>query len=336
MPDPDKQQSHTTTTPRRVLWVASIAFSVAALLGSSALVELADRQPFGPGRDVLLSSAEKIDRAANFLSLNRPFDSARERLGREPVDPVDIDVLVARHRPHDGDRAPATGPDLRTVTADDPLRVAMAGDSMLSDVGFGLRLVIGGAPVEIDVDGRVNTGLSRAEEFDWPSRLARFSATDPPDADGVRPDVVVVMVGSNDFQTIRLEDQYARKGTPLWRSEYRRRVAGVMDLLEASNATVVWVGLPVVDHENLETGLPIMNQIYQEEAAARSWVTFVPMFDLFTDADGRYSADLTVGGELVEMRREDGVHWTKEGSERAGSRLRDVIVEQWRLDQPPG
>ena len=47
---------------------------LAVFLVSGKLVEIAERQPLGDSRDRWLDVAEGVDRVANFLALNRPYD----------------------------------------------------------------------------------------------------------------------------------------------------------------------------------------------------------------------------------------------------------------------
>ena len=68
-----------------------------ALLSSGSLVGLAERQPLGAQRDVVLGTAEVVDRLAHFLSLNRPADALASALdGEEKV--YDVDALIAGAR----------------------------------------------------------------------------------------------------------------------------------------------------------------------------------------------------------------------------------------------
>ena len=98
-PSPDRRRP---LRPRNIIVATLAALILAALFGSGALVGLAERQPLGPQRDVTLDVAEAVDRAANFLSLNRPADGLVTALGGDEKI-YDVDDLIA------GARAAATG-----------------------------------------------------------------------------------------------------------------------------------------------------------------------------------------------------------------------------------
>ena len=73
------------------------ALGMGALLSSASLLGLAERQPLGTQRDVVLGTAEVVDRLAHFLSLNRPADALAAALdGEEKV--YDVEALIAGAR----------------------------------------------------------------------------------------------------------------------------------------------------------------------------------------------------------------------------------------------
>ncbi|MYB25702.1 MAG: DUF459 domain-containing protein [Acidimicrobiia bacterium] len=93
-PPPDRRPP---LRPRQIVVAAVLALGVGALLGSAALVGLAERQPFGTQRDIALGAAEITDRVAHGLSLNRPAESLADALdGEEEV--YDVEALIARAR----------------------------------------------------------------------------------------------------------------------------------------------------------------------------------------------------------------------------------------------
>lgn len=71
-PGPDAARPATRIVP--LLAAAVACLGLAAMLVSGKLVEIAERQPLGETRDWWLGLATDVDRAANFLSLNRPYD----------------------------------------------------------------------------------------------------------------------------------------------------------------------------------------------------------------------------------------------------------------------
>ena len=93
-PPPDRRPP---LRPRQIVVATLVALGVGALLGSGALVGLAERQPLGTQRDVALGAAKVADRVAHGLSFNRPAESLATALdGEEEV--YDVEALIARAR----------------------------------------------------------------------------------------------------------------------------------------------------------------------------------------------------------------------------------------------
>ena len=74
-----------------------VALGMGALLSSGSLVGLAERQPLGTQRDIVLGTAEVVDRLAHFVSLNRPADRLAVALDHEEQ-VYDVEALIARAR----------------------------------------------------------------------------------------------------------------------------------------------------------------------------------------------------------------------------------------------
>ena len=63
-----------TTKVTTMLVAALTCLALAALLVSGKLVDIAERQPLGERRNLWVVGASNLDRASNYLSLNRPYD----------------------------------------------------------------------------------------------------------------------------------------------------------------------------------------------------------------------------------------------------------------------
>ena len=93
-PPPDRRPP---LRPRQIVVAILVALGVGALLGSGALVGLAERQSLGPQRDVALGAAEVADRVAHGLSLNRPAERLADAFEDEQ-EVYDVEALIARAR----------------------------------------------------------------------------------------------------------------------------------------------------------------------------------------------------------------------------------------------
>ena len=93
-PRPDRRRP---LRPGQIILAVVVALGFGALLGSGALVGLAERQPLGTQRDIALGAAKVTDRLAHGLSLNRPAERLAAEIETEE-EVYDVEALIARAR----------------------------------------------------------------------------------------------------------------------------------------------------------------------------------------------------------------------------------------------
>lgn len=185
-----------------------------------------------------------------------------------------------------------------------PLTVVEIGDSLGEDLGFGLLDVLRGSDgVELVPAAKGNSGLVQPQYYDWPKHLTQL-------LEEHHPDVVVVFLGANDVQDFYDAGGYRQFATDGWRQAYAQRVAVVMQEATDAGAKVLWVGMPIMKSATFSSSIMKLNDIYQLQAALHPGVTFLPSWNLFTDAAGHYERTAQVGGKSVTLRTADGVHIT--------------------------
>lgn len=313
------------------MWKGTVvALVVFVVLASGNMVASAQGMPLGWQRSVAMAVAGSIDRVANLLSLNRPYDWAAEQLGIEQED-RDFEFPVATEEP----TSPTTTtlPDLRVPTAADPLRVLVAGDSTAKSLGDALIQSATDTPqIEITNTGKVSTGLARSDYFNWGARMQQLVTEDD-------PEVTVFMVGANDGQSILDGDGtvVAQFGTPEWETAYRTRVAGIMDLNHGGARRVVWVGEPNVGTGNVQQAIELGNRIAEEEAATRPWVTYFDLAAIVAGPDGGFAEYLTLpDGSSVRCYAGDGVHLSVQCLDLVIDELLPTITGLYAADPADG
>ena len=174
-----------------VLLIGVAGLALAALVNADAMVDRAEEKPFGPGRDRSLAVWHPVQDVAHVLQLHRVRDLGDALAGNED----DGDGAVPTTVPTDGFEE-AVRPELRAPAPGEPLRILMAGDSVLRDFSESmLRLTAGDARFAVEAHYEIATGLTRPDAYNWPAALAD-------DVERVDPEVVVVMFGGNDGQGI--------------------------------------------------------------------------------------------------------------------------------------
>jgi hypothetical protein len=221
--------------------------------------------------------------------------------------------------PKTGGTAPTTTtvpPNPKDPTAANPLRVLIVGDSIGIDLGDALQPDLAQTGVvSAALDGRVSTGLTRPDYFNWPAELTA-------DLKSQDPQVVVIMIGANDAQDF-LGPPDVPYTSPEWNTLYAQRVAQFMQIAQSGGATVVWVGMPPMQSPGLNAQMSDVNAVVQQEAAK----THPPVTYLSTDrslgtAQGGYTAFVTNGaGQVVNVRTPDGTHLTPGGGQVAAQQV---------------
>jgi hypothetical protein len=217
-----------------------------------------------------------------------------------------------------------TVPPLRTPTAEQPLNIWVGGDSIAEGLGASIERLAGATgTMRATSQARISTGLTRPDNYDWPTAVTNV-------VNQQQPDVMVVVFGTNDPQPIQTDAGTLSFGTAEWEIEYRARVDAVMGAAGGARK-LVWVGLPVVRRENLEPKLEVLDRIYSEEAVKFPDVSFVDTRAMFSPT-GSYDAYLTLpDGSPALVRASDGVHFTITGYDMLAHAVLDRIT---MLTQP--
>jgi hypothetical protein len=187
------------------------------------------------------------------------------------------------------------------------INVAVIGDSVANDLGRGLEALFDGKPqVRIVKETKFATGLVRTDYFNWNATARDFLRRE-------RPDAVIVVMGGNDKQPIRIDGKRLDPLSKAWNAEYERRVAHFMDTVRNAHARVYWVGLPEVRLDSLNEAYVTMNGIYRRQAARHKF-KYVSIWNKFRTPDGAYSSfGQSLEGVKRRLRMEDGMHFTEAG-----------------------
>ena len=168
------------------------------------------------------------------------------------------------------------------------------------------------------VDGRVATGLTRPDVFNWFDEIRR-------QVKELHPKVVVLAFGGNDDKAYMtgLPDgtSIGDFGGWAWRKEYGRRVGGVMDTINRAGAFVIWIGLPQTRSAEQTQRFDVVNAVAEKQARKRAGrAAYIDTYTMFAGDDGGYTA--------VPARR---LGTAREG---AGRRRRPLRAHGRRHDRP--
>ena len=270
---------------------------LASLLCSTGLEHIAERQPFGTTRDIALDVTRPLHSVSHSLYLDRPEQWLETLAGRrdQPVAPVLLPTATTAAPPTGTATGPAgptasTGPAgpavdgvtsttvfaapaHRTPTADAPLKVLMAGDSLIGNISQAVARQYGNDPrISLRTDLQVGTGLARPDVLDWGAELSTVLDADP-------ADVVILSFGANDDQPLRdPQGHFLSLFSDGWAKEYARRVSAIMDLASGGGRrTVIWIGLPPERPDRLNEAKDTFNAAASSQAALRTDVHYVDL-----------------------------------------------------------
>lgn len=181
--------------------------------------------------------------------------------------------------------------------------------------------------LDVERKGKVSTGLTRDDVFDWPAEVRRLM-------DVHHPQVVVAQFGGNDAQPL-ISPTEGRQGLfeDGWIKDYTRRVTGLCDDITATGALPIFVGMPVMRSSSFSRRMATLNGITSDAMAACGG-RYVPIADLSADSKGAYRADVRFGGRSGRMRMDDGIHFTRLGGMYIADHL-SKRLEQEILLVPP-
>lgn len=312
--------------PYQSVWLSYvIALALFLLLTSGDLVRTVRAMDIGPLRTVTLPVAQGIDRTANLFSLNRPADALGAAIGREVDDPSEPVNFEAATVPKED-----TTPPLREVTAQVPLEVYVAGDSMGQPLGQLMEAAgVEDPTLDVSYEYKISSGLARPDYYNWPARFAQIAKDEKPEA-------LVMMIGGNDAQELTdpAGNVVARPRTPEWSAEYGRRLDELFDGLRADNRRLFWVLQPDVASSKHQRSVDAMTAEATESAESRPWVTLVDAGELTAGADGGYADYLTLeDGSQISCRHGDGVHLTAGCTQLVSDAIVGVIADTWEIGE---
>jgi lysophospholipase L1-like esterase len=298
----------------QLLVVMVAALLLGALVNADALVERAERKPLGPGRDRSLYLWHPVQDVAHVTQLSR-LRTLGDRIVGDDRRGGDLASAV----PDDGPHGPAVRPELRSPTAEDPLRIYIGGDSVVRDAGESfLRLAAEDKRLRTVLHYEIATGLARPDHFDWRTALVR-------DAAAHKPEIALLMFGGNDAQGIVAADGtvYPEVDSTGWRAEYGRRVGAAMDSVQADDRLILWIAQPPMRDASFDRRITVINEVVAAQAADRPWVTVVDTASVIGGPDGGYVDRLP--GLDENLRQGDGIHLSRAGADLLARHLLDLI-----------
>jgi len=225
-----------------------------------------------------------------------------------------------------GDGATAEADSIRAPTTDRKLRVVIVGDSLAAGLGYFAERVFLPRLVRVSPQGRISTGLARPDYFNWPYTMHRI-------VERFDPDLVIVMLGENDHQSLQTVDgaREAQIGTSEWPPAYRERVLRMMRIATSKGAKVVWAGLPISADFRLREHSRRENEIFGFAASISNDVAYFDAWERFREPRAGYTAYFREGRRVILIREGDGLHFNAIGYTILAREIAKLAVEEFGL-----
>ncbi|PSJ61003.1 DUF459 domain-containing protein [Mesorhizobium soli] len=188
--------------------------------------------------------------------------------------------------------------------------VLVIGDFMGSGIAEGLTTVYAAnAKVKVVDRSKGSSGFVREDYYDWPKQAGAL-------IDAEKPSVVVVMLGSNDRQQMRVGNVSEAPRTEGWDKEYEHRAQALAKALTDKKVPFIWVGTPAFKFSKMTADMLAFNDVYRA-AAEGAGAEFIDVWDGFVDENGTFVATgPDVDGQPVRLRSDDGINFTKAGKRK--------------------
>ncbi|TPK90043.1 DUF459 domain-containing protein [Mesorhizobium sp. B2-4-17] len=245
-----------------------------------------------------------------------------------------LDIEKARPKPKaKKPRAPRppTEPETPVVEkAPDARTVLVVGDFMAAGLAEGLDAAFtDNAAVRIVTRSNGSSGFVRDDFYNWPEQIKSLIETEKPSA-------IVVMLGSNDRQQMKVGDVREQPRSENWTKEYERRTDSFGTAIATAKVPFLWVGMPAFRLPKMTSDMLAFNDIYRK-AAENHGGEFVDVWDGFVDENGAFvTSGPDMNGQPVRLRADDGINVSKAGKRKLAFYTEKPLMKILGLAAPGG
>jgi hypothetical protein len=318
----------------RALVVLLVCLLTWTLLYAPTMKRAADASPIGTRRTISLAVLTPFAAVSEWIGLDALTGTIERAVGRDSgrpggafVPPPEDIPLAPPEDPNDPDEDGGSASEpIRVPTPTNRLRVAIVGDSLAAGLGYFAERVFKPRLVRVSRQGRISTGLARPDYFNWPYTMRRI-------VDRFDPDLVIVMMGENDHQSLQDVQGHseAQIGTSEWPPAYQERVLRMMQIATSRGAKVVWAGLPIAKDLSFQQHSRRQNDIIEFAASVSSGVAYFDAWATFRDPKGGYTAYFREGRKVVLIREGDGLHFNAIGYTILAREIAELVAEEFGL-----
>ncbi|MFI0847111.1 DUF459 domain-containing protein [Mesorhizobium sp. IMUNJ 23232] len=194
--------------------------------------------------------------------------------------------------------------------APDAKTVLVVGDFIAGGLAEGLDAAFATVPnVRIADRSNGSSGFVREDHFDWPGEIAGIIEAE-------KPAVILILVGANDRQQMRVGETSLPLRSEAWTREYSARAASFASAVSQTHLPLVWVGTTPFKPSKAASDMLALNEIYRK-VAADVGAEFIDVWEGFVDENGAFiTTGPDISGQPVRLRAGDGINLTAAGKRK--------------------
>lgn len=196
------------------------------------------------------------------------------------------------------------------VKLDTAKTVMVVGDFLAGGLAEGLIPAFDQDPnVKVIDRTRSSSGFVRDDVYNWPAEIKALIEAE-------RPAAVVVMLGSNDRQQMRLTEERVAPLSEPWNKEYEARTKALAAAIAETRVPLLWVGMPSFKSSKMSQDMIAFNDFYKR-AAEGAGGAYIDIWDGFVDEKGAFvTSGPDINGQPVRLRGSDGINLAKAGKRK--------------------
>jgi uncharacterized protein len=232
----------------------------------------------------------------------KPAGRKKPKIVTAPAGITGQDAPIRNVTPVDSGQPPEKMLDAKTIL--------VVGDFMAGSVAAGLDAAFAGeASVKVVEKSNGSSGFIRDDYYNWPQSIVGLNSEN-------KPAVIVVMIGANDRQQLRLNGQNEVVRSQAWTTAYLSRVVQFSTTLKSLGVPVVWIGLPPFKSTQMSADYLAFNDIYRSETQ-KIGGTFVDIWEGFVDDQGAFTINgFDYTGQPARLRGDDGINLATAGKRK--------------------
>jgi len=261
------------------------------------------------------AASKKKDRPGLFERLFGPKDAPRKAQPPRSSSPSKRRVSPSRKKTtpsRNTSRKTSSGVAVVKVGEKDPnaRKILIIGDFVGNGIAWGLNQALANEPkLAVIEQTKDPSGLIRQDTYDWNKELLGI-------LNAQNPDIVVVSLGVNDRQELRVDEERYPVRSDEWLAAYEQRIDAMTDTLEVYGRPFFWVSAPPLRGEDATSDIAFFNGLIEPRVTAAGG-HFIDVWNGFTNASGQYiTTGPDIEGQVKALRTSDGINFTSIGKQK--------------------